>query len=878
MGRDGGKLQLDRAARWVHLKRKPAAAPQSRTGYYVRQRLKEASILAVCLVVAAAGTILAGLNNQTWWILAGTGIVGVLVQIVTSRFSVTHAAPPANSNRELIAPVLRQLPADLPDFVGRKQELSVLRSVRARAKDTPAVDIRVIYGPGGVGKTSLVIHAVKSAAAEFPDGQLYVDLQGYGPNALSPSEVLTGWLRDLSVDERLIPASLTERSRDFRSRMAGRRAVIVLDNAGREEQVRPLLVAGGGCVTFITSREPLGGLAASQRVHLDGLSVPESVELLSRILGEDRIAREATSAQQLASASAGLPLALRVLAGRLVSEARPLAAFSSRLNRRRAEGQLLSEFTFGDLSVEASLSLSREYLPEKVRRAFDTLGLHPADEWSDWSVAALCECSLPDAQELIERLVVAQLVKPRTAAGAEESRFYFHDLVRQYAMARAVSQMTAPARSDAVRRLASAYLVLADLADERIHPGGVRHQGRTQAPRYAPDPDATRQPTADPFGWFRLECESITAVVAECHRIGAWELCWELSDAASVALENLRIWDIGERSADLALDAAGQLESRPARAAVLRNLGEIDRERGERDRAIARLEESVRIFGEVGDDYGSIDAGCNLGLVHLRWGDPLAAETIFSTALRRAHAIADTRGEGWTLEILGECAMIRGDRQAGLRYLEEAVALFSPAGERRGAAFALCNQALVIIDDIGWAPMPPIRKQAPGAADAADADRATALLEQAAKIFEDLGDSRNLALVAVARARIEILLGNDRGSRAGVRTAAAMEGFDLDWRLRGLLLHCEAVLDHRGGSLAPARTRCEEALGLVRPFGDRLSIACMLLHLGLLSRDRSGPGASAARFEEAAGLFQELGWANGVELCRRNLADSGAAR
>lgn len=840
-------------------------------------RLKQALILAACLVAAGVGAALAGLKNQSWLILAATGVCGFLLQLLTPRLGASHEAP-VNDGNDAPVPLLRQLPVDLPDFVGRKQELSVLQSVRARAKNASDVDIRLIFGPGGVGKTSLVIHAVESAAAEFPDGQLYVDLQGYGPNALSAAEVLSGWLRDLGVDERLIPASLTERSRAFRSRMAGRRAAVILDNAGSEEQVRPLLVAGGGCVTFITSREPLGGLAASTRLHLDGLSVPESVELLSRILGKDRIARETTSARQLASASAGLPLALRVLAGRLVSDARPLTAFTTRLDRRRAEGQILSEFTFGDLSVEASLALSREHLPEKEQQAFDLLGLHPADEWSDWSVAALCECSLPDAQGLLERLVGAQLVKPRAVQGTTEPRFYLHDLVREYAKAQAVGQLTEQERASAVRRLASAYLVMADIADEHVHPGGVRHQGRTEAPRYSQDPDTARYPAADPFGWFRLECKSIVAIVAECHRIAAWQLCWELSDAASVALENLRIWDMGQRSAELALDAAEQLNSSRARAAILRNLGEIDRERGERDRAIARLEESVRVFGEVGDDYGAIDAGCNLGLVHLRWGDPLVAEGIFATALSRARGIADSRGEAWTLEILGECAMARGDRPAGTRYLDEAIPLFSAAGERRGEAFALSNQALLIIDDSGWAPLPPVRRQPPGSDVSADTDRAAALLEQATKIFEVLGDSRNLALVAVARNRIGILLGNDRDTRTSLRKAGSMEGFDLDWRLRGLLLHCEAVLDHRAGDLAAARAKCEEALELVRPFGDRLSTACMTLHLGLLIRDTGGAGAATAQFEEARGLFEELGWASGARACRQNMANSDVAR
>lgn len=653
--------------------------------------------------------------------------------------------------------------------------------------------------------------------------------------------------------------------------MAGRRAAVFLDNAGSEEQVRPLLVAGGGCVTYITSREALGGLAATVRIPLDGLSVSESVELLSRILGRDRIQQEEQPAQQLASAFGGLPLALRVLSGRLVSEPRPLATFLARLDRRRAAGQLLSELTFGDLSVAASLALSREHLPLPTQTAFDLLGLHPADEWSDWSVAALCECSLLDAQRLLERLTGAQLVKTRTVAGTDEPRYYLHDLVREFARNQAVLNMPEESREQAVRRIASAYLAMTDLADEAIHPGGVRHQGRTQAPRYPLDPDLTGRPVSDPFGWCRLERDSIAALVAACHRIGAWSLCWELSDAASVALENLRSWDTGIRCAELALDAVRHLDSDQARAAILRNLGEVDREIGERDRAIARLEESVRLFDKVGDEYGVIDASCNLGLVQLRWGDPNAAEQIFLTALDRARKIADVRGEAWTLEILGECAMILGRRTAGVRYLQDATELFAAAGERRGEAFALSNEALLIIDDLGWLPLPALARDALPPAAEQDAHHASALLDRAEKIFDVLGDARNSALVAVARIRIKILSGRDREAAKDARRTESMEGFDLDWRLRGLLLHCEAVLAHRSGSVRSALAKCEEALSLVQPFGDRPATASMTLHAGLL-RKTMGEQDAETRVRKAQGIFREIGRTDGAQLCDRILA------
>ncbi|MFC7110228.1 hypothetical protein ACFQQB_63465 [Nonomuraea rubra] len=286
---------------------------------------------------------------------------------------------------------------------------------------------------------------------------------------------------------------------------------------------------------------------------------------------------------------------------------------------------------------------------------------------------------------------------------------------------------------------------------------------------------------------------------------------------------------------------------------------------------MARLEESVRLFDKVGDEYGVIDASCNLGLVQLRWGDPNAAEQIFLTALDRARKIADVRGEAWTLEILGECAMILGRRTAGVRYLQDATELFAAAGERRGEAFALSNEALLIIDDLGWLPLPALARDALPPAAEQDAHHASALLDRAEKIFDVLGDARNSALVAVARIRIKILSGRDREAAKDARRTESMEGFDLDWRLRGLLLHCEAVLAHRSGSVRSALAKCEEALSLVQPFGDRPATASMTLHAGLL-RKTMGEQDAETRVRKAQGIFREIGRTDGAQLCDRILA------
>jgi tetratricopeptide (TPR) repeat protein len=830
----------------------------------VQPKLKQIGLTTVLIVVSAAGAVLGGIENQSWWILAASGAAGVVIQSLTSK---TTGGTPALGTAAKEAPLLRQLPATLPDFVGRADELGRLRE-RPSEQSESAPDIRVVFGPGGVGKTSLVVHAVALDAGRFPDGQLYVDLQGQSLSPLRPEDVLGGWLRDLGVDERLIPVSLTERSREFRSLMAGKRAAVILDNAEGEHQVRPLLIGGAGCTTYITSRSTLGGLAAVRRIQLDGFSAEESLELLSKIIGGERVDAERQPASELANASGGLPLALRVLAGRLVSEPRPISFLTSRLERRRTEGKLLTEFTFGDLSVEASLALSREHLSSQTQEAFDTLGLHPAVEWSDWSAAALCGLSVGDAQAVLDDLRAAQLVKIATVTPSGEARFRMHDLVREFAKAQAIDRITEPDRASAFGRLASAYLSMTELADAEIHPAGSRHRGRTGSPRCRLDPDAARRPAESPFRWIHLEREGIASVVAACHRAKHWSYCWEIADAASVGFENLRLWDIGLRVAELSLDAAERMQSDAARAATLRNCGEIDREMGEHDRAVDRLEESVRLFRKVKDPTGIIDAGCNLALVHMRWGSPAAAEVILRSSLNEARASFDVRGEAWILEILGECAIIRGNRESGVRDLEGAAQLFGSSDERRGEAFAVSNAALLIIDDIGWMPTPSLDKRGPSTIDPAEATSVTGLLDRAEASFRTLGDERNLALVAVARIRMLILQRREREAREAVRRAQSLEGFEHDWRLRGLLLHCDGVLDHRSGSVKNALAKYLQALELVEPFGDRLTLASITLNLGMLRRRRSDQRAEArVTIEAARALFQSIGRHEDARFC-----------
>jgi DNA-binding SARP family transcriptional activator len=322
-----------------------------------------------------------------------------------------------------------QLPAAPADFTGRRAELYRLLGALARAGDHPGVPVVAISGSPGIGKTALALYAAHQARGRFPDGQLWVQLAGSSERPRDPGEVLGEMLRDLGVPGSAIPDEHSERSRALRSALAGRKVLVVADDAASVAQVEPLLPGTPGCALIVTSRMHLAGLAGARYVPLDVLPGEDAMGLLARLVGVNRVAADPAAARQLSEACGGLPLALRVVGSRVATRpAWPLSAMARRLARAQTR---LAEMDAGDLSVRASIASGYVMLPERHSLAFRRLALLGPGDFAGWVVAVLL--GEPEADEVLEDLVGRSLVAPAGVDATGEPRYRLHDLLRDYA-------------------------------------------------------------------------------------------------------------------------------------------------------------------------------------------------------------------------------------------------------------------------------------------------------------------------------------------------------------------------------------------------------------------------------------------------------------
>ncbi|RAY11006.1 AfsR family transcriptional regulator [Actinomadura craniellae] len=358
-----------------------------------------------------------------------------------------------------------QLPSDVPDFTGRAEIAARLRADLAAGpgEGSQATRTVLLSGIGGVGKSALAVHVAHAVRDHFPDGQLYTDLRGAGDDPADPAEVLAGFLRALGVAETTIPAGRQERAALFRSRLAGRRVLVLLDDARDAAQVRPLLPGTPSCAVLVTGRARTTGLALSRQVDLDALAPGEAVALLARIAGADRVAAEPDAAGQVAAACGFLPLAVRIAAARLA--ARPawrLARFAERLARERNR---LAELRAGDLAVTASFRLGYDQLAPDLARAFRLLALPEGPGISLPAAAALLDLPADDAGILVESLVDLGLLE-----SSQPDRYRYHDLLRLFARTLAEEEDGPAGRRAALDRLVHHHLVAATALYQLLRP------------------------------------------------------------------------------------------------------------------------------------------------------------------------------------------------------------------------------------------------------------------------------------------------------------------------------------------------------------------------------------------------------------------------
>jgi DNA-binding SARP family transcriptional activator/tetratricopeptide (TPR) repeat protein len=460
---------------------------------------------------------------------------------------------------------LFQLPAAPADFTGRAREIARLR-VAVRPAEV-GVPIAAVSGQPGAGKTSLVLHTAHTLRARFPDGQLWVHLGGSSPCPRDPAEVLGEFLRALGMHGSAIPETLSERTGCYRSLLAGRRVLVVVDDAAAAAQIRPLVPGTAGCALLITSRSQLADMEGAELIPLDVMSGSDAAALLTRLVGEDRVAADRNAAASLIRSCGALPLALRIVGAKLA--ARPLWSLSLMAQRLTGLGELES----GELSVRASIDSSYATLSERAGLAFRLLALAGPADFAEWVVAALL--GEPDAGYVVAELIGRSLVTPLGVDLTGEPRYRLHDLLRDYAAERLADD---PARGPAQDRLLGAWLQLAMLADQQLPPEPF-FPPAFSGPRPAVLPAGTAaRLTAAASAWFTSERTSLLAAVEQACAGARLELACRLA-AHHRAYQHLqerhddavRLWsligDCAEQSG--ALDRVGQSRLRMATSCVL---------------------------------------------------------------------------------------------------------------------------------------------------------------------------------------------------------------------------------------------------------------------------------------------------------------------
>lgn len=760
--------------------------------------------------------------------------------------------PPGGTPDPRTWPAPSHLPPDIADFVGRSEQIAWAASLVGRVDEAgrTAPPIGVISGRSGTGKTALAVHVGHRTSELFPDGRLFVDLRAADTAPLQPADALARLLRAMGADPKTLPTSVEELTGLYRTRIGHRRVLLILDNAAGEAYVRPLLPPGPGCAVLVTSRRRLVALEGS--AHLD-LAVPgqtEALELLRRVAGQGRTSAEPERAAEIVSLCGRLPLAVRIAGARLA--ARPHWAPGRLADRLRDERRRLSELRAGDLELRTSLELGYADLELPERRALRRLALLDLPDFAAWIAAPLLDIGTEEAEEAVERLVDCHFIDVIGVDDTGRSRYRIHDLAREHARERCLSEESVEERTAAVLRLVASWLGLAEKA-AALGPGG--------AARRFPEPAAVRPLDAEteeellvrPTSWFAAEQACLLAAVEYCADHGMVRAARDLAGAliaSSAALYNqFDAWSRSHAAAMAAVHRGGDVEGE---AWLLAGLGQLRYEQDEFEESYTYFGDALRLFEARGDvPEGVALALAGMGTARREQAGYAEALELLNTALAR---YGESAGRGTLARVLYGIGYVHREqgRDAQARdALARALDLYRAEGDRHGEALTLRSLALC--------------HRAEGAL--ADTER---LLHEALRIFTGLRDTFGVMYTEQSLAKTELRLGRLEEARARLGRCLTVTHERKDRFGEALVLRTLGEWHLAAGDPDSAREPLERSLSTWETLRLPLWRARTLRDLAEVREAHGEASAARAARAEALGVFRELGCREAQEPIARS--------
>jgi DNA-binding SARP family transcriptional activator/tetratricopeptide (TPR) repeat protein len=731
------------------------------------------------------------------------------------------------------AAATRTLPRDTAAFSGRGRELAqLLGAIDGQAADGAVVGIHAIDGMAGIGKTTFAVHAAHQLAAGFPDGQFFLPLHAHTPGQrpVDPADALASLLLTAGLAPQQIPPGLEARAARWRDHVAGKKILLLLDDAASHEQVRPLLPGTTGSLVLITSRRRLTALQDAAVVSLDVLPADEAAALLTRLAGRPGLRAGDAAVRELTLLCGYLPLAIGMLASQLRHHpawtanqlATDLAEARDRLQLMQAE----------NLSVGAAFDLSYADLTDGQQRLFRHLGLIPGPDLDAYAAAALDGTSPGTARRALDELYDQHMLTEHAPG-----RYQLHDLLREHARALAADDHD-PETGAAAGRLLDYYLHTALAAGQhfarRFSPNRWPRPG--DPPTHAPDLSTPGKAAA----WLEAERANLHAAANYAATRGRPRHALAIPAAMSGFLSVRGHWDQSAALHQIALTTARQVGDRAGEADALSTLGTLQRDTGDYPAAAATLTRALALYRDIGDQPGQTYTLNDLGFLHVLGGDYPAGADSHQQALALARSAGDRRGQTYALNGLGLVQQLTGDHAAAAASLQQALALSRDLGDLHDQARAL-NGLGVVQQETG------------------DYPAAAASQRQALALFRDLGHR-----FGEAQALNDLGLVQQETGDYPAAAASHQQALELFGDLGNLVGQTEALnrlgeLSLRTSATGQARHQHIRALAIARDISAAPEEARALEGIGNSYLREDNPGRAAAHLQQALTIYLRIG-------------------